>query len=54
MNKVFANGAVEIQDPRDFHIFTIIGQRLNIYYGGEISPEKVSMVLSEPLRKKSS
>lgn len=47
MHKVFANGVVEVQNLGDFHIFTINGQNLNIYLGGEVSSEKVLMVLAE-------
>lgn len=31
VNKVFANGAVEVQDPIDLHIFIVNDQKLKIY-----------------------
>lgn len=47
VNKVFASHGNK-KNLRDLHIFTVNGQRLKIYAGGEITSDKISLVLGEP------
>lgn len=48
VNKVFANGVGEVQDPGYSHTFMVNGQRIKIYSGGKVPYEKVSLILTKP------
>src|ERR1044072_5047656 len=37
VKRVFPHGAVEIENPENKNLFTVNGQRLKLYHGGEVS-----------------
>lgn len=52
INKVFADGSVELHNPRDLQTFNMKGKMLKFYSGDGIPAEEVSLTTKKPKNEK--